>query len=197
MVGVGAGVVGRPHPSGSSLGVEHDGVMVIGATQYDFGDLHAHRVRRPGLMPRPTGPEAGPGGLSMAADGRAGQAGRQSHGVIIGSPHPSDTSVGSTRRSVLPSRSPTRMGLATEAHWAKGPEAIAERDGATADLPAVEHIPGLDSHPWWHASRVERLQRLGRDIEAAHARDDAICTELPAPHLHNLDESLARPPRRR
>jgi hypothetical protein len=29
---------------------------------------------------------------------------------------------GKTRRSVLPSRSPTRVGLATGAHWAKGPD---------------------------------------------------------------------------
>ena len=74
--------------------------------------------------------------------------------------------------------------------------AIAECDGATAGLTAVERISGLESHPWWHASRAELLHRLGRDIEAAHARDDAIRTGLPAPHQRNLDESLARAPRR-
>jgi RNA polymerase sigma-70 factor (ECF subfamily) len=74
--------------------------------------------------------------------------------------------------------------------------AIAECDGAAAGLPAVEAIPGLESHPWWHAARAELLHRLGRHPEAAHARDDAIRTGLPAPHLRNLDESLARAPRR-
>ena len=74
--------------------------------------------------------------------------------------------------------------------------AIAECDGAAVGLPAVESISGLDSHPWWHASRAELLHRLGRDIEAAHARDEAVRTGLTAPHVRNLDESLAREPRR-
>jgi RNA polymerase sigma-70 factor (ECF subfamily) len=75
--------------------------------------------------------------------------------------------------------------------------AIAERDGAAIGLPAVESIPGLEAHPWWHAARAELLHRLGRDLESALARDEAVRTGLTAPQLRSLDRSVSQPPRRR
>ena len=73
--------------------------------------------------------------------------------------------------------------------------AIAERDGAAAGLAEVDAIDGLDAHAWWHGSRAELLHRLGRDDEAAAARDRAAALGLNAATLRVLDTSLAGPPR--
>lgn len=74
--------------------------------------------------------------------------------------------------------------------------AVAEREGASAGLPEVDGISGLESHPWWRAARAELLHRLGRDTESARAREEAVRTGLTASHLRNLDESLIHAPRR-
>lgn len=78
--------------------------------------------------------------------------------------------------------------------------ALAERDGPTAGLTAVDAIDTLAGHPWWHGARAELLHRLGRDDEARLARDQAARTGLNAAQLLALDRSLAgghrdRPPR--
>ncbi|WP_433218214.1 RNA polymerase sigma factor [Dactylosporangium sp. CS-047395] len=59
--------------------------------------------------------------------------------------------------------------------------AIAERDGPAAALPLVEALAGLESYPWWHATRGELLVRLGRTAEAAAAFEAALALDLPAP----------------
>ncbi len=60
--------------------------------------------------------------------------------------------------------------------------ALAERDGPAVGLAAVDDIPGLDDHAWWHAARSELLTRLGRHDEAGTARDRAVSRGLNEAH---------------
>jgi len=60
--------------------------------------------------------------------------------------------------------------------------AIAERDGPPAGLAEMDGIDGLDDYPYWHASRADLLDRLGRRSEAADAFDRALALRLNASH---------------
>ncbi len=52
--------------------------------------------------------------------------------------------------------------------------ALAERDGPRQGLAEMDRIEGLTDYPYWHASRGDLLQRLGRAEEAGVAFDRAI-----------------------
>jgi RNA polymerase sigma factor (sigma-70 family) len=64
--------------------------------------------------------------------------------------------------------------------------AIAERDGAPAGLAEMDGIEGLDDYPYWHASRADLLDRLGRRSEAAKAFDRALALRLNVSHSEYL-----------
>jgi RNA polymerase sigma factor (sigma-70 family) len=68
--------------------------------------------------------------------------------------------------------------------------AVAERDGPAAGLALVDAIDGLDTYPWWHASRAELLNRLGRMSEARDALDRAVALGLSDPLAGDLQERL-------
>lgn len=55
--------------------------------------------------------------------------------------------------------------------------AVAERDGPAAGLALMDRIDGLETYPWWHASRAVLLRRLGRHDEARAA--DRVASTLP------------------
>ncbi len=69
--------------------------------------------------------------------------------------------------------------------------AVAERDGPGAGLALVDAIEGLDTYPWWHASRAELLNRLGRMSEARAALARAVALGLSEPQAADLQERLA------
>jgi RNA polymerase sigma-70 factor (ECF subfamily) len=64
--------------------------------------------------------------------------------------------------------------------------AIAERDGPPAGLAEMDGIEGLDDYPYWHASRADLLDRLGRRSEAAKAFDRALALRLNVSHSEYL-----------
>jgi RNA polymerase sigma factor (sigma-70 family) len=64
--------------------------------------------------------------------------------------------------------------------------AVAERDGAPAGLAEMDGIEGLQDYPYWHASRADLLDRLGRRSEAADAFDRALALRLNASHSEYL-----------
>jgi RNA polymerase sigma factor (sigma-70 family) len=68
--------------------------------------------------------------------------------------------------------------------------AVAERDGPAAGLALVDTIDGLDTYPWWHASRAELLNRLGRMSEARAALARAVAVGLSEPQAAALTERL-------
>ena len=78
--------------------------------------------------------------------------------------------------------------------------AIAERDGPGAGLAELENIDGLAGYPFWHASRGDLLDRLGRPDEARAAFDRAIALGLNGSHDEHLRGTeltrsvLRRPP---
>ncbi|MGV8965089.1 MAG: RNA polymerase sigma factor [Cellulomonas sp.] len=55
--------------------------------------------------------------------------------------------------------------------------ALAERDGPTAGLAAVDAIAGLDGYALWHATRAVLLDRLGEISSATAAREAALALE--------------------
>ena len=64
--------------------------------------------------------------------------------------------------------------------------AVAERDGARAGLAEMDGIEGLQDYPYWHASRADLLDRLGRRSEAAAAFDRALALRLNVSHAEHL-----------
>ena len=64
--------------------------------------------------------------------------------------------------------------------------AIAERDGPAPALTLVDEISGLESYPWWHATRAELLRRLDRPDEARTAYEKAIALGLSVPQSAHL-----------
>src|SRR5664279_54316 len=64
--------------------------------------------------------------------------------------------------------------------------AIAERDGPPVGLAEMDGIDGLDDYPYWHASRADLLDRLGRRSEAAKAFDRALTLRLNVSHSEYL-----------
>ncbi|MDX6332388.1 MAG: polymerase sigma-70 factor, subfamily [Streptomycetaceae bacterium] len=64
--------------------------------------------------------------------------------------------------------------------------AVAERDGPAAGLALVDAICGLETYPWWHATRAELLHRTGR-ADAAHAAyQQALAFEMNEPQREHL-----------
>jgi RNA polymerase sigma-70 factor (ECF subfamily) len=68
--------------------------------------------------------------------------------------------------------------------------AVSERDGPAAGLALVDAIPGLESYPWWHATRAELLARLDRPAEARTAYRAALALDLAAPTRAHLERRL-------
>lgn len=64
--------------------------------------------------------------------------------------------------------------------------AVAERDGPQVGLDEVEGITDLADYPYWHASRGDLLDRLGRQAEAEAAFDRAIELGLNRAHADHL-----------
>ena len=64
--------------------------------------------------------------------------------------------------------------------------AVAERDGPGPGLALVDAIGGLTGYAWWHASRAELLQRLGRPAEARAAYEQALALGMNDPQAGHL-----------
>ncbi len=64
--------------------------------------------------------------------------------------------------------------------------AVAERDGAHAGLAEMDGIEGLQDYPYWHASRADLLDRVGRREEAAAAVERALRLPLNDSHSEYL-----------
>jgi len=64
--------------------------------------------------------------------------------------------------------------------------ALAERDGPSAGLAEMDGISGLQDYPYWHASRADLLDRLGRRAEATEAFDRALRLRLNDSHSEHL-----------
>ena len=64
--------------------------------------------------------------------------------------------------------------------------ALAERDGPEAGLAELDRIEGLADYPYWHASRGDLLDRLGRADEAATAYQRALALGLNSSHREHL-----------
>ena len=85
--------------------------------------------------------------------------------------------------------------------------AVAERDGAQAGLAEMDGIEGLQDYPYWHASRADLLDRLGRRSEAADGRSTgrwrcgsmsltpSICVADAEPRAEWRGAAPPRPPR--
>ncbi len=69
--------------------------------------------------------------------------------------------------------------------------AVSERDGPAAGLSIVDSIGDLQAYPWWHATRAELLCRLGRDVEARAAYEEALRLDLNEPQAAHLRRRLA------
>ena len=69
--------------------------------------------------------------------------------------------------------------------------AVAERDGPAAGLSLVDAITGLDTYPWWHATRGELLRRAGRPAEARVAYQRALAAGMSGPQAEHLRGRLA------
>ncbi|MFL6074964.1 MAG: RNA polymerase sigma factor [Mycobacteriales bacterium] len=74
--------------------------------------------------------------------------------------------------------------------------AVSERDGPAAGLALVDTIAGLESYPWWHATRAELLARLDRPAEARAAYRAALALDLAAPVRTHLEARLSALPDR-
>ena len=72
--------------------------------------------------------------------------------------------------------------------------AVAERDGPAAGLALVDQLGNLDGYPWWHATRAELLQRLGRTEPARAAYRQAIALGMNEPLTAHLRRRLAELP---
>ena len=72
--------------------------------------------------------------------------------------------------------------------------AVAERDGPAAGLALVDQLGNLDGYPWWHATRAELLQRLGRTEPARAAYRQAIALGMSEPLTAHLRRRLAELP---
>jgi RNA polymerase sigma factor (sigma-70 family) len=72
--------------------------------------------------------------------------------------------------------------------------AVAERDGPAAGLALVDQLGNLDGYPWWHATRAELLQRLGRTEPARAAYRHAIALGMSEPLTAHLRRRLAELP---
>jgi RNA polymerase sigma-70 factor (ECF subfamily) len=71
--------------------------------------------------------------------------------------------------------------------------AVAERDGPVAGLALVDDIDGLDSYPWWHATRGELLHRAGM-AGARAAYERALALGMSGPQAEHLRGRLAELP---
>ncbi|MGI5243765.1 RNA polymerase sigma factor [Dactylosporangium sp. CA-139066] len=69
--------------------------------------------------------------------------------------------------------------------------AVAERDGPSAGLALVDGLSGLESYPYWHATRAELLARLSRPVEAGAAYSAALSLELSEPRRAHLEARRA------
>jgi RNA polymerase sigma factor (sigma-70 family) len=69
--------------------------------------------------------------------------------------------------------------------------AVAERDGPEAGFALVDEIGGLTSYPWWHATRAELLNRLGRTADAKAAYEHALTLGMNDPQSEHLRRRLA------
>ena len=72
--------------------------------------------------------------------------------------------------------------------------AVAERDGPGAGLALVDAIDGLPGYPWWHATRAELLQRLGRPAEARAAYERALALGMSDPQAGYLRDRMSQLP---
>ena len=72
--------------------------------------------------------------------------------------------------------------------------AVAERDGPAAGLALVDSIDGLPAYPWWHATRAELLQRLGRPAEARAAYERALALSMCDPQAGHLRDRMSQLP---
>jgi predicted RNA polymerase sigma factor len=72
--------------------------------------------------------------------------------------------------------------------------AVAERDGPEAGLVLVEGIDDLMAYPWWHATRAELLNRLGRTSEARAAYEQALPLGMNDPQAEHLRRRLTGTP---
>jgi RNA polymerase sigma-70 factor (ECF subfamily) len=69
--------------------------------------------------------------------------------------------------------------------------AVAGRDGPAAGLALVDGLDGLGAYPWWHATRAELLDRLGRAGEARAAFERALAAGVSDPLAGRLRVRLA------
>jgi predicted RNA polymerase sigma factor len=72
--------------------------------------------------------------------------------------------------------------------------AVAERDGAEAGLALVDAIGGLESYPWWHATRAELLRRTGQAEGARAAYERAVALGMNEPHVEHLRQRITELP---
>jgi RNA polymerase sigma-70 factor (ECF subfamily) len=72
--------------------------------------------------------------------------------------------------------------------------AVAERDGPGTGLALVDAIDGLSGYPWWHATRAELLQRLGRPAEARAAYEQALALGMNDPQAGHLRGRMSQLP---
>jgi RNA polymerase sigma factor (sigma-70 family) len=73
--------------------------------------------------------------------------------------------------------------------------AVAERDGPAAGLALVEAIEGLETYPWWHATRAELLRALDRTAESRAAYEKALALGMSEPQTDHLRRRIAELPR--
>ena len=69
--------------------------------------------------------------------------------------------------------------------------ALAERDGPALGLAAVDAVGGLETYPFWSASRAELLARLGRNDEARAAWAVALQLGLPDANARWVERRMA------
>jgi RNA polymerase sigma-70 factor (ECF subfamily) len=69
--------------------------------------------------------------------------------------------------------------------------AVAERDGPEAGLELVDGLGGLETYPYWYATRAELLNRLNRPDDARPAYLRALDLGLSAPAAAHLGRRLA------
>jgi RNA polymerase sigma factor (sigma-70 family) len=72
--------------------------------------------------------------------------------------------------------------------------AVAERDGPGTGLALVDAIDGLSGYPWWHATRAELLQRLGRPAGARAAYEQALALGMNDPQAGHLRDRMSQLP---
>ena len=69
--------------------------------------------------------------------------------------------------------------------------AVASRDGAAAGLALVDALAGLETYPWWHATRAELLARLGELGPARAAYQRALGLPMSDPQAEQVRTRLA------